>query len=403
MTEMELPSDPLWPRAAHWFVPASGGATAPCDLALLGVPAWRTSITPTGAHATPAAVRDALLRYSTFSASHGVDVAEPDGGRLRRRRGARRRRRRGARGRGGRARGGGRQAARRPGRRQLAHVLGDAGVVAGEGELASVGLITVDAHHDLRDGISNGSPVRRLIEAGLPGANVVQIGIADFSNSAAYAARARELGIHVITRGELRRAPLADIASHALAIAGAGGRPVFVDIDVDVCDRAAVPGCPSAAPGGISADELRQLAFLLARSPMVRGIDIAEIDADDRRTGPAHRAPGRAARAGGCGRPQRPREVAQRSACATRRSTYAAAAARSTRRREQNAPRPARRAPRPPRLRRQPRGRSRRASRSSRAARPRRRTPPRPTCPRPSREACGARSPCRTSGASRPP
>ena len=55
---------------------------------------------------------------------------------------------------------------------------------------------------------------------------------------------------------------------------------MFVDIDVDVCDRAAVPGCPSAAPGGISADELRQLAFLLARSPMVRGIDIAEIDAE---------------------------------------------------------------------------------------------------------------------------
>ena len=155
------------------------------------------------------------------------------------------------------------------------------GSVAGaKASWASVGLITVDAHHDLRDGISNGSPVRRLIEAGLPGANVVQIGIADFSNSPAYAARARELGIHVITRGEIRpRRSLTDIASHALAIAGAGGRPVFVDIDVDVCDRAAVPGCPSAAPGGISADELRQLAFLLARSPMVRGIDITEIDA----------------------------------------------------------------------------------------------------------------------------
>ncbi len=278
MTELELPSDPLWPRAADWFVPASGGTAAPCDLALLGVPTWRSSITPTGAHGTPAAVRDALLRYSTFSASHNVDVAgleaidygdveEPDGPE-------------------GEAR-----VAEAVGRASAARLLvalgGDnsltysvmKGLWPAEGELASVGLITVDAHHDLRDGISNGSPVRRLIEAGLPGSNVVQIGIADFSNSAAYAARARELGIHVITRGELRRSPLTDIASHALAIAGAGGRPVFVDIDVDVCDRAAVPACPSAAPGGISADELRQLAFLLARSPMVRGIDVAEIDA----------------------------------------------------------------------------------------------------------------------------
>jgi formiminoglutamase len=46
-----------------------------------------------------------------------------------------------------------------------------------------------------------------------------------------------------------------------------------------VCDRAEVPGCPSAAPGGISADELRQLAFALASDRRVVGADIAEIDA----------------------------------------------------------------------------------------------------------------------------
>ena len=34
------------------------------DLALLGVPAWRTSLSPTNAHATPAAIRAALERYS---------------------------------------------------------------------------------------------------------------------------------------------------------------------------------------------------------------------------------------------------------------------------------------------------------------------------------------------------
>ena len=35
--------------------------------------------------------------------------------------------------------------------------------------VGEAGLITLDAHHDLRDGSSNGSPVRRLIEAGLAG------------------------------------------------------------------------------------------------------------------------------------------------------------------------------------------------------------------------------------------
>ncbi len=146
-------------------------------------------------------------------------------------------------------------------------------------DLGACGLITIDAHHDLRDGCSNGSPVRRLIEAGLPGANVVQIGIADFSNSAAYAARARDLGIHVVHRSELRRRHLEDVAIAALEVAGADGRPIFVDIDVDVCDRAEVPGCPASAPGGISADDLRHLAFLLARDPRVSAIDITEVDA----------------------------------------------------------------------------------------------------------------------------
>ena len=54
---------------------------------------------------------------------------------------------------------------------------------------------------------------------------------------------------------------------------------IFVDIDVDVCDRSVVPGCPAAAPGGISAFELRQAARILAGHPKVRGIDITEIDA----------------------------------------------------------------------------------------------------------------------------
>jgi formiminoglutamase len=145
--------------------------------------------------------------------------------------------------------------------------------------LGECGLITVDAHHDLRDEASNGSPVRRLIEAGLPGAHIVQIGIADFSNSPAYAARARGHGITIVTREALRGADLKAVAKRALDIAGEDGRSVYVDLDVDVCDRSVVPGCPAAAPGGISADELRQLAFLFAGDARVSAIDITEVDA----------------------------------------------------------------------------------------------------------------------------
>ena len=54
--------------------------------------------------------------------------------------------------------------------------------------LEMIGLITLDAHFDMRDtaqGLGNGNPVRALREDGLPGKNIAQIGLAPFANSAA--------------------------------------------------------------------------------------------------------------------------------------------------------------------------------------------------------------------------
>ncbi|MEY4136897.1 MAG: hypothetical protein RL205_1025 [Actinomycetota bacterium] len=272
-----LPVDERWPRAAHAFTSLAEGAVAEQgSFVILGVPAHTTSISPTRADRTPEAVRAALFRYSTYSATAGRDirdltlldagdVTEPDGDA-----------------------GEARVMSRVSGLRDAALLMaigGDNSIthsvmrgVFGD-ELGQAGLITLDAHHDLRDGVSNGSPVRRLVEAGLAGTRVVQIGISDFANSAEYAARARDMGITVITRGALRTRPMADAMSEALEIAGAGGAGIHVDLDVDVCDRAVVPACPAAAPGGISADELRQAASIAASDARVRSMDLAEIDA----------------------------------------------------------------------------------------------------------------------------
>ena len=270
-----MSDDPRWPRASAWLARESGDG--PVDLSVLGVPASRTSISATHAHLTPAAIRDALARYSTYSWTHDVDVADlsvrdagdildPDGD-------------------AGEQRVMERVAALVDSSRLLIALGGDNSITysvargaVGEG-LSTAGLVTLDAHHDLRDGTSNGSPVRRLIDAGLAGARVVQVGIADFSNSREYAARAKDLGITVVTRDALRRRPIGDVMAEALAVATGGGGAVHVDLDVDVCDRSVVPGCPAAAPGGLSADELRQLAFLAGRSPKVHSLDVTEIDA----------------------------------------------------------------------------------------------------------------------------
>src|SRR5687767_5198400 len=73
------------------------------------------------------------------------------------------------------------------------------------GSLDEVGLITLDAHFDMRDtseGLSNGNPVRALLEDGLPGANIAQAGLASFANSAAMHADAVEAGNLVVTISE---------------------------------------------------------------------------------------------------------------------------------------------------------------------------------------------------------
>ena len=107
----------------------------------------------------------------------------------------------------------------------------------------------------------------------------MQIGISDFANSKFYSDRAKDYGITVIDRAQMRSESIQDIADEALNIAGDQHRAIYIDIDVDVCDRSAVPACPAAAPGGLSADELRQLVALLSSDPRVRMADITEIDA----------------------------------------------------------------------------------------------------------------------------
>lgn len=271
-----LPNDPLWPRASAWLKPADQNSKY--DLGLFGIPAHLTSISKTNAHQTPAAIRDALQRYSTYNLSLGKDVAElsfadfgdvlePDSTEGESRTSA--------------------LANSVAERTDLAIGLGGdnsvtyamARGVFGD-NLATAGLITFDAHFDLRDGISNGSPIRRLVEeAGLAGQRIVQIGIADFSNSAEYAKRAKDFGIHVIARSALRSRSSQDVVAEALEIAGVGGGPIHVDFDVDVCDRSVVPACPAAAPGGISADEFRQFCFEIGKAKQVKSVDFTEIDA----------------------------------------------------------------------------------------------------------------------------
>jgi formiminoglutamase len=281
MATIKLAKDGLWQRANTLFKPNLKQA----DIALLGFPVHKSSITPNSCHLAPKAIRNALARYSTYSASTDVDLRElkiTDLGDVS-----------GADGVNGK-----KVISKKVNglldRYGLLIALGGDNsitytVTAGLfGDLSKVGVITLDAHHDLRDGNTNGSPIWRLIQAGLPGKNIVQIGISDFANSKEYSDRAKEAGIFVITRAQLRNKSIADAMKQAFSHLGRGVDHIYVDLDVDVCDRSVAPACPAATPGGISADELRQAAFLAGANYKVRAVDITEIDpkrdSEDERT-----------------------------------------------------------------------------------------------------------------------
>jgi formiminoglutamase len=266
-----LPHDPSWPRAGGW--PALDATDGPLDAVLVGLGTHATSISPTAAHGTPAAVRAALRRSSPHAPGADLaalriadagDAPDPDGDEP----------------------AAAALVARAAVRARLVLAIGGdnaATVPAALGawgeRVGTAGLVTIDAHHDLRDGRSNGSPVRRLLEAGLDGRRVVQVGIQDFANSDAYARRAAHAGITVIPRDACEEAPMREVAARAIAIAAAAGGPVHIDVDVDACDRAVAPGCPASLPGGLSAWQLRQLVRALAAAPEVVSIDFTEVDA----------------------------------------------------------------------------------------------------------------------------
>ncbi|MES2135720.1 MAG: arginase family protein [Pseudomonadota bacterium] len=148
------------------------------------------------------------------------------------------------------------------------------------GALDTIGLITLDAHFDMRDldhGLGNGNPVRALIEDGLPGANIAQIGLASFANSRQMHEDATAAGNLAITVGDVRK----DGIDHAIRRAldhVAHCDALVIDCDIDVIDRSQFPAAPGARPGGMAAHDFFAAVRRLASDPRVRVIDLTEWD-----------------------------------------------------------------------------------------------------------------------------
>lgn len=262
--------------------PASGSVEESEDpeILIVGVPSSRSSLTESRADLMPLELRHRLDRFSTFHSELGVDfgslpvrdvgnwpvseldmVPLVDEVML--------------------------MAKALPGVPLKLYLGGDNAItrplVAAElDDLTSVGLITFDAHHDVRvldDGPSNGTPIRGLIEEhDLPGGNVVQIGIHSFANSRKYRTYADQAGITTVTVEQVERIGIRTAVDVALSQLSASCDVIYVDVDVDVLDSAFAPACPGARPGGLTVRQLAQGVARCAGHPAVRAMDFVEVD-----------------------------------------------------------------------------------------------------------------------------
>ncbi|HEY5238418.1 MAG TPA: agmatinase family protein [Rhizomicrobium sp.] len=148
-------------------------------------------------------------------------------------------------------------------------------------DLKRVGLLTLDAHFDLRDtdgGLNNGNPIQALLEDGFPGVHISQIGLAPFANTKKAHEKARAAGISVCTLSECFARGFVAVVREELDRLAHSCEHIYVDFDIDVIERAEMPAAPGARPGGISARDFFAAVRVIAAHPKVKCVDLAEFD-----------------------------------------------------------------------------------------------------------------------------
>jgi len=162
---------------------------------------------------------------------------------------------------------GGNNAITRPG----VHALG----------LDRVGVLTLDAHFDLRDtdqGLTNGNPIQALLDDGLDGHRISQVGLAPFANTRRAHEKAEAAGISVRTARECRQRGLAAVVVEELERLSSLCEVIYVDFDIDVIDRSQWPASPGARPGGVSVHDFFDAARAIGAHAKVRAVDLTEYD-----------------------------------------------------------------------------------------------------------------------------
>jgi formimidoylglutamase len=158
------------------------------------------------------------------------------------------------------------------------------GVIEAMGPGKKLGVIHFDAHHDLRKAHlgaeSSGVPFRKTLEMPgtlLSGHNLVQIGLAEFTNSPELDDYAKEMGVTAISGLEVRERGMAAVVDQALRIAGDGTDAIYLSVDIDVLDHSQAPGTAAPNPFGLDAHDVQYAMRKIGASGRLIGADLVEI------------------------------------------------------------------------------------------------------------------------------
>jgi formiminoglutamase len=245
-------------------------------VALIGAPLGERSLTPGRCDLGPRAFRAVLPRFSTYDVETGRSLETPvhDAGDVALKALAP-------------------DAAFQPLRdavaaqsgRRLTVIIGGNNAVTRPGlhglGLEGTGLLTLDAHFDLRDtdqGLTNGNPVQALLDDGMDGSLISQVGLAPFANTKRAHDKAKAAGISVRTAGGCLRMGFAEVVAEELERLSARADRIYVDVDIDVIDRSQWPASPGARPGGVGVHAFFEATRVIGACPKVRAVDLTEYD-----------------------------------------------------------------------------------------------------------------------------
>jgi formiminoglutamase len=146
-----------------------------------------------------------------------------------------------------------------------------------------VGILQLDTHFDLRDladnGPSNGTPIRNLLESQvIKGEDVYNIGLHGFFNAHSLKQYADAVGVNYVTMRQARKKGIERVITDALSDLSEKVDTIYLTVDMDVLDISVGPGAPASTPGGMYTDELFEAVHLAGKCQKVKAMDIVCLD-----------------------------------------------------------------------------------------------------------------------------